>query len=101
MGRVRAIETLRLGIAGVTLVHAPLRTYEGFLWYDVDGLKFPESFELAICDGPAIYGHSEPYQGRGASASSGLLQDRDVRIDEILLDDAEDDRTPALQRIGT
>jgi hypothetical protein len=87
----------RLGISAVTLVHAPLRTYEGFLWYDVDALKFPDSFELAVCDGPAIYGQPEPYQRAWRVGLLPVLRDRGVRVDEILLDDADDDRTPALR----
>jgi len=89
----------RLGISSVTLVHAPLRAYEGFLWYDVDAVKLPECFELAVCDGPAIYGQPEPYQAAWRVGLLPVLRDRGVRVSEILMDDAEDDRTPALRAL--
>jgi len=92
-------ELSRLKINQVTLVHTPLSTYDGFLWFDVADVKFPNSFELAVCDGPAIYGKPEPYQSAWRVGLLPVLHDRGVRVDEILLDDAEDARLgPLLAR---
>ncbi len=87
----------RFGISAVTLVHVPLRTYEGFLWFDVSELRLPGSFEFVICDGPAIYGHAEPYQTAWRVGLLPVLRDRGVQIGEVLLDDADDIRAAALQ----
>jgi hypothetical protein len=79
----------RLNITQVTVVHAPLIAYDRFMWFDVAGVKFPESFELVICDGPTILGQDEPYQSAWRVGLLPVLRDRGVRVGEVLLDDAE------------
>ena len=92
-------ELSRLNIKQVKVMHTPLSAYDGFLWYDVTDVKLPDSFELAICDGPAIYGKPEPYQSAWRVGLLPVLRDRGVRVDEILLDDADDARlVPLLAR---
>lgn len=68
-------------------MHTPL---DDFMWFDVATVKFPYSFELVVCDGPALYGHPEPYQSAWRVGLLSVLRDHGVRADEILLDDAED-----------
>ncbi|NBC01722.1 MAG: hypothetical protein GVY15_12800 [Bacteroidetes bacterium] len=36
----------------VELYHAPLRSYDGFDWYDMDSIDLPSDIGLIICDGP-------------------------------------------------
>jgi len=90
-------ELTRLHITQVELVHTPLIAHDDFMWFDVARVKFPYSFELVVCDGPAIYGHPEPYQSAWRVGLLSVLRDHGVRADEILLDDAEDPRLGSLR----
>lgn len=87
----------RFRISTVTVMHAPLVAYEGFLWFDVRELKLPESFELVICDGPAINGQQEPYQSAWRVGLIPVLRERAVEVGEVLMDDADDQRASALR----
>ncbi len=49
--RMRA-ELNQWGITSVELCHAPLKTFDGFAWYDAPLDRMPNDFALAICDGP-------------------------------------------------
>ena len=86
----------RFRISSVRLVESPLKVYDGFLWFDVDELELPDAFELAVCDGPAIYGQAEPYQTAWRVGLLPVLRERGVRVQEILLDDADDSRSQAV-----
>jgi hypothetical protein len=39
-------------IEGVRLCDAPLKSYAGFVWYDVSALALPPAFSMVVCDGP-------------------------------------------------
>ncbi len=71
-------------VPGVRLVHAPLRPYGGFDWYEPPAeVRLPDRFTLVVCDGPpSLTTHGGRY---------GLLPVLGNRFPpgaEILLDDA-------------
>ena len=70
-------------LPSVTLLHAPLRDYGGFSWYDADVTRLPGSFELVICDGPPA---STP---GGRHGLFPIMGDRLGPACTILVDDAE------------
>ena len=41
-----------LGFDHVRLLHAPLKDYGGYLWYEVQAALVPEDIGLVVCDGP-------------------------------------------------
>lgn len=49
--RVRG-EVRRRGLERVHVHHAPLKAYDGFEWYDREGIDLPTDFQLVLCDGP-------------------------------------------------
>lgn len=80
-------------VRGVNLCLSPLRSYEGFNWYDPPLAKMPEKFSLVICDGPPDLENGGRY---------GLLPVLGNRLDPgtvILFDDAREPGQPeVLQR---
>jgi hypothetical protein len=43
---------LRHRIHAVLVCDAPLKSYAGFVWYDVSALSLPPAFSMVVCDGP-------------------------------------------------
>lgn len=73
----------RGGVGGVRICHAPLKSYEGFDWYDPPASEMPGEFALVVCDGPP---------GMTKGGRYGLLPVMRGRLHAgavILLDDAE------------
>jgi hypothetical protein len=73
----------RLGVGGVRVVHAPLRSYGGFDWYAPgDATTLPDRFTLVVCDGPPSvstrggrYGLLPVMGGRFGPGTEVLLDD--------------------------
>lgn len=42
----------RFGVRSVRVVHAPLRSFDGYDWYDHVGRLSAEGFDSVVCDGP-------------------------------------------------
>jgi hypothetical protein len=42
----------RLGFGHVRVLHAPLKAYAGFHWYEMAADLLPDDIDLVICDGP-------------------------------------------------
>ncbi|HEX6852293.1 MAG TPA: hypothetical protein VF139_12900 [Candidatus Polarisedimenticolaceae bacterium] len=73
----------RHGIDSVSVVHAPLRSYDDYEWYSLPSEPLPERISLAVCDGPS---------GRAPGARYGLVPTLLSRLGAgtvLLLDDAE------------
>ena len=91
--RQRIMEALRrLGIAGVRVLHAPLRSYGAYDWYDPPvELPLPERFTVVVCDGPP--------NGSTRGGRYGLLPVLGRRFGpgtELLLDDASREEEAAV-----
>lgn len=82
--RVRVMDAIEeFRIPNVEILLTPLRDFDGFAWYDAPLPELPETFALAICDGPP---------GETAGGRYGLLPVMGERLSAgsvILLDDAE------------
>ena len=93
-----ALDTLRL--ENVELCLAPLRTYDDFVWFNVHNRSLPDSFSHVFCDGPPIRpaAWQDPFYSSWRMGVVLVLQARGIRFDEIVLDDADDHRAPALCR---
>jgi hypothetical protein len=79
-------------IDNVRIIHAPLKDYGGFVWYDLQAVELPSSFGLAVCDGPAVF---QQWGAAHLQWRYGLLPmvlSRRIAIEAILLDDAEEPR---------
>ena len=79
-------------IDGVNLCFSPLRTYEGFNWYDPPLTEMPSKFGLVICDGPPDLSNGGRY---------GLLPVLGGRLEKgavILFDDAREPGQPEVLR---
>jgi hypothetical protein len=78
--RMRA-EIRRRDIRGVEIVHAPLRDYGAFSWYDPPLERLPARFSLVLCDGPpgdtpgGRYGMLPAMRGRLGGGCVILLDD--------------------------
>lgn len=94
-------EDLRmLELPNVLLWHTPLRSFDGFVWYDLGDRALPPAFAAVFCDGPSV-GASRWSTELHAAWRVGvvpLLRERGVQFGEILLDDADDGRSAALRR---
>ncbi len=89
----------RLEIDNVTLVHAPLREFGDYVWFDVDGATIPRHVSNVFCDGPSVLPEfwPEPYHTSWRRGVVPVLARIGSVFDEILLDDADDPRFPALR----
>lgn len=97
VGELRPVTTLSpQHYARDPCAHPPLIAYDDFLWFDVGELKFPDSFELVVCDGPAIRSQVESHKSAWRVGLLPVLRDRGVRLGEILMDDVEDPRIRSL-----
>jgi hypothetical protein len=76
----------RLGLSSVDVIHAPLRTFGDFWWYDVPMNAIPRTFTMIVCDGPP--GDTEG----GRYGLVPVMESRIARDAVILLDDAERSR---------
>ncbi len=87
-----------LGIDNVVLWFTPLRSYGGFLWFDLASRELPRHIPTVSCDGPAVKNRAgSPEQVEAwRSGVVPVLRDLGVSFDEILLDDAEDPRSAGL-----
>jgi hypothetical protein len=90
----RALARYRLPVA---VFYAPLRQYDEFVWYDLKGIELPRYFDLALCDGPAVY---EPWSPEiRAQWRVGLLpvlRAAGTSVREVLCDDMEEPRAALL-----
>jgi hypothetical protein len=88
----------RLGLDNVVLVHAPLRSYGDFVWFDLRGRSLPPAFSAVFCDGPSVRRREwpDPHFSNWRSGAVPVLQNLGISFGEILLDDAEDVRCAAL-----
>ncbi len=92
----RVIRALRLD--NVELRYAPLRSHGDFAWFDIGGIVLPGHFPTVVCDGPAVFRSAfgpVVYHAWRVGAVM-VLRSRGISFDEILLDDVEDERFPAL-----
>jgi hypothetical protein len=89
-------------IENVTIIHAPLKDYGGFVWYDLEGVALPASFGLAICDGPAVFQQWGAAYLQWRYGLIPMVSSRKISIETILLDDADEPRAAnVLQRWAT
>ncbi len=80
----------KLGITGARVAHAPLKSYDGFDWYDVRQTNLPGQIHVVICDGP-------PSKTRGGRVGMlPVLRDRLAPTCRILMDDAAREEEQAI-----
>lgn len=92
----RAIRAL--GLSNVVLWYTPLRSYGDFVWFDLTGRTLPAAFSCVSCDGPSV-GRRPWSPEEHANWRVGVvlvLNAMKIRFDEVVLDDAEDDRSPGV-----
>jgi hypothetical protein len=82
----------RSGIRNTRISHAPLREYDGHVWYDIKGLQLPKRFDLVMCDGPAVFEHWGLSHAQWRYGVLPVLASRGISLGEILLDDATEPR---------
>jgi hypothetical protein len=89
-----------LDVQNVTLIHAPLREFEDFVWYDVRSDDLPESFQTIFVDGPAVLPEScsDPFYSNWRAGVVPVLKSMNKPFEEIVLDDASDHRCEQLMR---
>lgn len=82
----------------VEIIDAPLFRKADYLWYSAP-LALPRHFSLIICDGPAVYGVSEPYLSSWRYGVLPWLKESGRTFDTLLLDDVNEARgAPLLER---
>ena len=82
----RAID--RYQVAGITVVHTPLRQFGDHVWYDLGDLELPRHTGAVLCDGPFVDDQWGPLQSQWRYGLLPALAARSVSFDAILLDDA-------------
>jgi hypothetical protein len=94
----RALSATRLD--NVVLVHAPLRSYGDFVWYDVEHGTLPPTMSAVFCDGPAVSPSrwTDPHFSSWRSGVVPVLRELGITFGELLLDDADDQRCPQLRQ---
>jgi hypothetical protein len=94
----RVVSAIRLD--NVVLVHAPLRSYGDFAWYDVERGTLPPELGAVFCDGPAVSRSQwpEPHFSNWRSGVVTVLRDLGITFGELLLDDADDRRCAQLRQ---
>lgn len=85
----------RLGSVNVRLLHAPLREYDGFLWYDIRDMPLPSYFDLVICDGPSVYVKNEALRAAWRVGLVHVLREYGITFSHILADNMREPRGPA------
>jgi hypothetical protein len=87
-----------LGLSNVHLLHAPLELKDGGVWYRFEAGSMPRSFSTVFCDGPAVRKSQWPTGAHRLWRSRRVdeLRQRGITSGKIVLDDAEDARSPAL-----
>jgi hypothetical protein len=87
-----------LGLSNVYLLHAPLELKDGGVWYGFDAAAMPRAFSTVFCDGPAVRKSQWPAAAHRAWRSRLVeeLRQRGITFGKIVLDDAEDARSPDL-----
>ena len=97
---VRMTRTLdKFAITNVDLIYAPLRRYDDYAWYDIDGIALPPAFTHIFCDGPAVYAPEwvDPILGNWRVGAVPVLQARGTRFGEIVFDDADEPRFQSMR----
>jgi hypothetical protein len=79
----------RLGLDPGIVVHAPLVDHGSFQWYEPRALAGSRAFQFVFCDGPA---HAPAWRW----GLLPVLSARRISFDEIVCDDADDPRAPAI-----
>lgn len=83
----------RYDVRCVKILDSPLRQSDGFVWYDIQGLKLPRSFGLVICDGPFVPPSlGEPWYRSWRYGVMRHLKDSSTFFAALLLDDVDDPR---------
>lgn len=86
-GRVTA-ELTRAGLHGSTVIHAPLRDYGEFHWYELcDDL--PATFAAVVCDGPAAGGLRGGRVGLLPLLGERIVSGAPVVVDRAMVYEAE------------
>jgi hypothetical protein len=97
----------RHGLHRVTVLHAPIRRYGDYAWYDTLNLCLPQHFGVVICDGPFVsMQHGEPAYSNWRYGVLDCLARTHSSFETLLLDDVEEPRAPAMlqkwsERFGT
>jgi hypothetical protein len=85
-------------IYNVELRNAPLVEYDGYIWYDIEGIKLPGYFDLVLCDGPAFFDGWGPAREQSRYGLLPTLERRGTSVGEILFDDATESRAANIFR---
>lgn len=85
-----------LGIRNASVIHAPLRDFGTYVWYDISRAALPKRFALALCDGPAVFPHWGDAALRWRYGLLPAMHDAGAVVDSILLDDADEPRAERL-----
>jgi hypothetical protein len=88
----------KFGITNAKVIHAPLKRYEDYIWYDLSAVAMPASFDLVVCDGPAVFDHWGDAHLAWRYGVLPVLKARNINVGQILLDDANEPRAPLLLR---
>jgi hypothetical protein len=84
--------------SAVQVIDARLEDRGDHFWYEAP-TDLPRHFSLVICDGPAIYGHPEPYLSGWRYGVLPWLRNTGRTYDVLLLDDTDEPRgQPLLAR---
>lgn len=83
-------------IANTRVIHAPLKRYGDYVWYDIEGIELPSRFDLVVCDGPAVFEHWGDAFLQWRYGVLPVLASRSIGVGEILLDDATEPRAARL-----
>ena len=73
-------------IERVRLLQRPLRSFDQFLWYDVETLDLPRHFPLVLCDGPAVFqDRGETFYRSWRYGVQPILSGRAITFGEMLV----------------
>lgn len=96
----------RLGYDHVRLIHAPLRAYGAYHWYEVSPSALPEQIQVVVCDGPpgsipgGRYGLMPVMQQQLAQDCIILLDDTHREAERSIITAWRNHRSLYAQRIG-
>lgn len=82
-------------LSRVEILHAPLKTFGNYSWYDISPAALPSSFGVVICDGPFIdKALGEPHYSQWRYGILPFLRCKRASFGSLLLDDVNDPRAP-------
>lgn len=93
-------KVLRRNNLTANILVAPLKQYDGYVWYDLTGATIPSAFDLVICDGPYVSAElGADYHKAWRYGVLPQLKNRGVHVKEMLIDDLDEPRAvPVLDR---